>query len=473
MNYNASKQKDTLLNIDLDIDDLDFSANSDFLRSAERQQASMAQVVNDQQSKMTDNAFHGSTSNPNISHSNYINTLINNNSLTDDRLNALDTTEKREFRDETEATTHLKFSNIEFRPNENLPSIKPNFIKQYYIRFVTNICKNLVTNLTVQSVYYSQSKMYYDKYLVLAQNLNSEQIHDLKSNIATSIFNEVGRYDYDGESRKIHWQIPLLSSVCINKKILVPITQHDVILPTYDDIFILCVNRSSADLLLTLYESVYMQLPSATNEYSKDFDPQHNPQYANKITSLHQSINFLKTNSWYLFTSKLNALFCNKRKKPLSSARGYLVALANYYDNEGVFFDQTLPKKLLERIDTLRYWAEKSEYSYLNMSGSQPQISKRYAHHSISSHQLSYEVLSMLSKPILKVEPINNLNYSINEGILYLAGMNEVMTFWISSLSTIEESRSIESNNICNSVLRTAAKKARTFYPPSALYLED
>lgn len=464
--------------IDLDFDISSDDNSHDFLQSAQRQQAAMAQIVNEQQSKMTDNAFHGSTSNPNESHANYINTLISANNepeLTPEaslvEVGRNDVTQVEE--PESELSTHIQYDNIEYKPNENLPSIKPNFIKQYYIRFVTNICKNLITNSTLESVYHAQSKMYHDKYIVLAQNLTNDEIHDLKSNIAASIFNEVGRYDYDGETRMVHWQIPVISSMQINDKALVPVTQHDVILPIYDDLFILCVNRSSADLLLTLYQSVYMQLPSATKEYSKDFDPQHNPQYVKKITSLHQSINFLKTNSWYLFTSKINGLFCNKRKKPLSSARGYLIALANYYNNEGVIFDQTLPKKLTERIDTLRYWAEKSENSYLNMTSTQPHLSKRYAHHSISSHQLSYEVLSMLSKPIIKVEPIDNLNYDTSEGILYLSGMNEVMSFWVNALATIEESRSIDSNNVCDSVLRVAAKKARTFYPPSALYLED
>lgn len=456
---------------DVSTDDIDDA----FLHSAERQQAAMAQMVNDQQSKMTDNAFHGSTTNPNISHAEYVNTLVLSRQAenSDEPISVSGNVIGNTNNGDNTQTTHIEYHNIEYKPNENLPSIKPDFIKQYYIRFVTNICKNLVTNATVQAMYRSQLRMYHHKYMVLVQNLKGDEIHDLKSNLSASIFNEVSRYDHDNETRMIYWHLPILSKVTINKKELVPVTQHDVILPIYDDIFMRCVKRSSADLLLTLYESVYMKLPSATSEYSKDFDPQHNPQYIKKITSLHQSINFLKTNSWYLFTSELNGLFANKRKKPLSTARGYLIALAKYYDNEGVVFNQALPKKLSERVDTLRHWAEKSDYSYLNMTSTQSQISKRYAHHSISSHQLAYEVLSMLSKPIVKVEPMDNLNYDLDDGILYLAGMNEVMSFWVKALSTIGESRSIDTNNICNSVLKTAARKARTFYPPSALYLED
>lgn len=464
--------------------------DSELLQTAERDQVAMAQLVNNQQARMPDTMFHGSTMTPSMSHEDYVDSLIADATMDvtiqpDAQIqavksasvgidkSAIDT--KDDANDDTDNRKGLgiKYRDIQYKPGDLLPSIKPSFIKQYYIRFITNICTNLVTNPTVRAINSAQTRMHHHKYMVPSRNLVNNVNDDLDSKLAQSVFTEVNRYGNEGENRLVYWHIPKLSVLNINKRTLAPITQHDVILPVYDDIFRECYQQTLANFLLSHYSALYMRLPLTTREYSEDFDPHHNPQYIKKLTSLQQSINFLKTNCWYLFTSQLNALFANKRKKPLSYARGYLLTLSRHYDNSSVVFNERLIKQLGERVQGLRYWVDNANHGYLNLTSSQPQISKRYAHHSITSHQLGYEILSMLSKPIIKSEPLNNLNYDLDNGILYLAGMNEVLRFWVKRLTAISDDNSAENINLRNSILKTATKKARTFYPPSALYLED
>ncbi|MBO6224305.1 MAG: hypothetical protein J6N72_02465 [Psychrobacter sp.] len=456
-------------------------ADDEFLRTVERDQVSIAQLVNNQQSKMADNFFHGSTMLPTITHDEYVQFLVSNSdqeefenkdsSKTDDA--PLHTESKNTAVDNIDGGLGIKYHDIEYRDGDLLPSIKPSFIKQYYLRFITNICINLVTNPTVRAVNKAQSKNYHKQSIVPSMNLVANINDDLDSKLAQSIFSDVKRHENESESRRVYWHIPKISKMVLNNRILTTITQHDVILPIYDNILRECSKQMLAHSLLAHYKSLYMKLPLTTREYSDDFDPHYNPQYVKKLTSLQQSINFLKTSSWYLFSGEINSLFTNKRRKPLSYARGYLLTLARHYNNDEVVFNEKLIKRLGEQVDGLRYWVENANNAYLNLSSSQPQISKRYAHHTITSHQLGYEVLSMLSKPIVKNEPLNNLNYDLDNGILYLAGMNEVLKFWVKKLSVISEDDSADNANLRNSILKTASKKARTFYPPSALYLED
>lgn len=473
------------LGLDLGFDDdinLDTSS-ADFLKETERDQVVIAQIVNDQQSKMSDGFFHGSTLNPSLSHQAYIDSLVDGSVSIPDEAEthsiarsadgaALSETEPGHLKEDATGVG-IKFHHIEYKDGDLLPSIKPSFITQYYIRFVTNICINLVTNPTVRAVNAAQARIYYRTTITPSRNLIDNVADDLDSKLALSILSDVKRHENEKESRMIYWQNPTLSSMTLNDRKLTPVTHHDVILPVYDDIFRHCSKQSTALSLLSHYQKLYMKLPLSTREYSDDFDPHHNPQYISKLTSLQQSVNFLKTSCWYSFTAEINSLFANKRKKPLSYARGYLRALYNHYDSDAVTFNEGLVRKLGQQVDELRYWVERGHHGYFNLVDSQPQISKRYAHHSISSHQLAFEVLSMLSKPIIKHEPLNNLNYDLENGALYLAGQNEVLSFWVKKLSSISENDTPENNTLRNSILRTAARKARTFYPPSALYLED
>lgn len=481
MTDNATPNVDVEDSYDLDLgfDDSDYEisqADDEFLRTAERDQVAIAQLVNSQQAKMADNFFHGSTMSPTMTHDEYVDSLVSDNDDAQPK--------------DTELTTHnndkpvgktidvdsglgIKYHDIQYKDGDLLPSIKPSFIKQYYLRFITNICINLVTNPTVRAVNIAQSKAYHQKSIIPSMNLMANVNDDLDSKLALSIFSDVKRHENESESRKVYWHIPKISNMVLNNRVLITVTQHDVILPIYDNILRECSKQTLAHSLLAHYESLYMRLPLTTREYSEDFDPHHNPQYIKKLTSLQQSVNFLKTNCWYLFSGEINSLFTNKRKKPLSYARGYLLTLVRHYNNDAVVFNESLIKKLGEQVDGLRYWVEGSKNGYLNLASSQPQISKRYAHHTITSHQLGYEVLSMLSKPVIKNEPLNNLNYDLDNGILYLAGMNEILKFWVKKLSVISEDDSTDNANLRNSILKTASKKARTFYPPSALYLED
>lgn len=449
-------------------------ADDEFLRAAERDQVAIAQLVNSQQSKMADNFFHGSTMSPTMTHDEYVDSLVSGTTEGDVALASYDDEAKPVGTPgDINSGLGIKYHDIQYRDGDLLPSIKPSFIKQYYLRFITNICINLVTNPTVRAVNTAQAKAYHHKSIIPSMNLMANVNDDLDSKLALSIFSEVKRHENESESRKVYWHIPKISKMILNNRVLTSITQHDVILPIYDNILRECSKQTLAHSLLAHYESLYMRLPLTTREYSEDFDPHHNPQYIKKLTSLQQSVNFLKTNCWYLFSGEINSLFANKRKKPLSYARGYLLTLVRHYNNDAVVFNETLIKKLSEQVDGLRYWVEGANNGYLNLASSQPQISKRYAHHTITSHHLGYEVLSMLSKPIIKNEPLNNLNYDMDNGILYLAGMNEVLRFWVKKLSIISEDDSTDNANLRNSILKTASKKARTFYPPSALYLED
>lgn len=490
-NHDNEPELTDKLDMSLDLgfdDDIGLSESSaDFLQETERDQAVIAQIVNNQQSKMTDSLFHGSTLNPTLSHNSYIDSLIDGDisipheaesysiskqDIAADKGAAVSETDPGQLKEDATGLG-IKFHHIEYKDGDLLPSIKPSFITQYYIRFVTNICINLVTNPTVRAVNAAQARIHYKNTVTPSRNLVDNVADELDSKLALSIFSDVKRHENEKESRMIYWQNPTLSSITLNDRTLTPVTHHDVILPVYDDIFRHCSKQSTALSLLSHYEKLYMKLPLSTREYSEDFDPHHNPQYTSKLTSLQQSVNFLKTSCWYSFTAELNSLFANKRKKPLSYARGYLRALYRHYDNSAVTFNEQLVKKLSHRVDELRYWVDRDRHGYFNLVHSQPQISKRYAHHSISSHQLAFEVLSMLSKPIIRHDPLNNLNYDLENGTLYLAGQNEVLKFWVNKLSDVSENNTPENNTLRESILRTAARKARTFYPPSALYLED
>lgn len=459
-------------------DDSDYSLeheNDEFLQIAERDQVVMAQLVNNQQSKMADNYFHGSTMSPTMSHSEYVDSLVlggTESSVEPPKHSDTADSAVTESKD-VDSGLGIKYHDIQYRDGDLLPSIKPSFIKQYYLRFITNICINLITNPTVRAVNTAQSIIYHKKSIIPSMNLTANVNDDLDSNVALSVLSDIRRHENESESRRVYWHIPKLSGLALNSRFLTSITQHDVILPIYDDILRECSKQTLAHSLLAHYEGLYMKLPLTTREYSEDFDPHHNPQYNKKLTSLQQSINFLKTNSWYLFSGELNNLFANKRKKPLSYARGYLLTLARRYNKESTTFDEKLIKKLAQQVEGLRYWVEAGNNGYQNLSSCQSQISKRYAHHTITSQQLAYEVLSMLSKPIIKNDPLNNLNYDLDNGVLYLAGMHEVLKFWSSKLSSVSEDDSTDNSNLRNSILKTASKKARTFYPPSALYLED
>ena len=481
-NESAAPNEDEALDTEFDFEtmfnDSDYDLeqdNDEFLQIAERNQVAMAQLVNNQQSKMADNYFHGSTMSPAMTHDEYVDSLVLGGPEA-----PVEPPKQLEQAEDSSTTSNelggglgIKYHDIQYRDGDLLPSIKPSFIKQYYLRFITNICINLVTNPTVRAVNKAQSIIFHKKSIIPSMNLTANVNEALDSNIALSILSDISRHENESESRRVYWHIPKLSGLNLNNRSLTSITHHDIILPIYDDILRECSKQTLAHSLLDHYEGLYMKLPLTTREYSEDFDPHHNPQYNKKLTSLQQSINFLKTNCWYLFSSELNNLFTNKRKKPLSYARGYLLTLAKRYNKDSITFDERLIKRLAQQVEGLRYWVEAGNNGYQNLTSCQPQISKRYAHHTITSQQLAYEVLSMLSKPIIKKEPLNNLNYDLDNGVLYLAGMNEVLKFWASKLSSVSEDDSTDNANLRNSILRTASKKARTFYPPSALYLED
>ena len=485
---------DTELDLDLDLGFDDESgldpSSAEFLQAAEQEQAAIAQIVNEQQSKMPDGLFYGSTLNPALNHEDYVDNLVDGTISVpnDEPAHAIANIDKAHAANNTTAAVSettpeqlkedatglgIKFSHIRYKDNDLLPSIKPAFITQYYIRFMTNICINLVTNATVKAVNVAQARIHYKKSITPSRNLINNVSDELDSKLALSILSDIKRHENENESRMIYWQNPTLSSVTINNRRLTPVTHHDVILPVYDDIFKHCSKQSTALNLLTHYDNLYMKLSLSTKEYAEDFDPHHNPQYTGKLTSLQQSVNFLKISCWYSFTAEINSLFANKRKKPLSYARGYLRSLYRHYDNDSAIFNERLVKKLGQKVEELRYWVDKNDHSYFDLPYSQQQLSNRYAHHSISSHQLGFEVLSMLSKPIIKYEPLNNLNYDLDNGALYLAGVNEVLSFWVNKLTDINDNDTPENRALRDSILRTATRKARTFYPPSALYLED
>lgn len=482
MNSNKNTAPNEAANTEFDFEavfddsNYDLEQESDgFLQIAERDQVVMAQLVNDQQSKMADNYFHGSTMSPTMTHDEYVDSLVHGGASA-----SVEPFKHSEVADVATTPTEgiegglgIKYHDIQYRDGDLLPSIKPSFIKQYYLRFITNICINLVTNPTVRAVNTAQSIIYHKKSVIPSMNLTANVNDDLDSNVALSVLSDIKRHENESESRRVYWHIPKLSGLALNNRFLTSVTHHDVILPIYDDILRECSKQTLAHSLLDHYEGLYMKLPLTTRGYSEDFDPHHNPQYNKKLTSLQQSINFLKTNCWYLFSGELNNLFTNKRKKPLSYARGYLLTLARRYNKESTTFDERLIKRLAQQVEGLRYWVEAGNNGYQNLSSCQSQISKRYAHHTITSQQLAYEVLSMLSKPIIKKDPLNNLNYDLDNGILYLAGMHEVLQFWANKLSSVSEDDSTDNSNLRNSILKTASKKARTFYPPSALYLED